>query len=160
MIEVKTELDDVGRVFRSLGWYARMSRDAARASVWRPVRIVPALIALATRETDGRVAANADLIRTALPGRVASLAAWIDEPTVAAPEPSLALIDPLSRRRAWLRRPRASGGRAVAPYADYRGAAEAMRRRSRPDSPGESSDVGAGSRTPRLQPVPARRPRV
>jgi transcriptional regulator with XRE-family HTH domain len=68
VIEVKTQIDDFGRILRSLGWYVRSSRDAARSLGWRPRMVVTALIALATVETDARLAANLDLIRNDLPG--------------------------------------------------------------------------------------------
>lgn len=135
VIEVKTELDDVGRILRSLGWYVRSSRDAARAVGWRPVRIVPALMVLATRETDARIAANADLVRNGLPGSATTLGTWIDDPSKAPPKPSVALVDPRSRRRAWLRRTRSDGGRAAAPYADYRAAAQALTDANPPPRP-------------------------
>jgi len=127
VIEVKTQIDDFGRVLRSLGCYARSSRDAARSLGWRPRIVVPALIALASVETDSRLAANVDLIRNELPGDADSLAAWVDDPATKAPKPSVALIDPISRRRAWLWRTRADGRRRPAAYADYRAAAAAMR---------------------------------
>ena len=62
VIEVKTEIDDLGRILRSIGWYTRSSRDAARAMGWRPEVVLPVLVALATVENDTRVTMNADLI--------------------------------------------------------------------------------------------------
>jgi transcriptional regulator with XRE-family HTH domain len=123
VIEIKTEIDDFGRILRSIGWYARSSRDAARAGGWRPRIVVPALLALATVETDGRLSANADLVRNGLPGGAIDLAAWIDDPSGPRPQPTMALIDPISRRRAWLRRTRTQGRRSASPYGDYRDAA-------------------------------------
>jgi len=140
VIEIKTELDDFGRIQRSLGWYGRSSRDSARALGWRARGIFPVLIALATVETDARLSANVDLIRNDLPGGADVLAAWIDDPHVPPPKPTVALIDPISRRRAWLWRTRVDGRRSAAPYGDYhdaarrlggpgRAAAQALRRR-------------------------------
>jgi transcriptional regulator with XRE-family HTH domain len=126
VIEIKTEVDDFGRILRSLGWYARSSRDAARALGWRPRRIVPVLIALATVETDARLTANADLIGNELPGGAEALAAWIDDPARTPPNPSIAMIDPVGRRRAWLWRTRADGRRSASPYRDYRDAARRL----------------------------------
>jgi predicted pyridoxine 5'-phosphate oxidase superfamily flavin-nucleotide-binding protein len=85
--------------------------------------IVPVLIALATVETDARLAANIDLVRNDLSGGAADLAAWIDDSTAATPKPAIALIDPATRRRAWLWRTRSDGRRSAAPYRDYRDAA-------------------------------------
>jgi hypothetical protein len=123
VIEVKTEIDDVGRIVRSLGWYVRSSRDAGRALGWRPRVILPVLLALATVETDARFAAGGDLLRNELSGGAGDLAAWIDDATAAIPRPTIALIDPVTRRRAWLWRTRSDGRRSPAPYRDYRDAA-------------------------------------
>jgi transcriptional regulator with XRE-family HTH domain len=123
VIEVKTEIDDIGRILRSLGWYVRSSRDAAQAVGWRPRIIVPILLALATVETDTRLAANSDVVRNDLSGGAGDLAAWIENPTAATPKPTIALIDPVTRRRAWLWRTRSDGRRSPAPYRDYRDAA-------------------------------------
>jgi hypothetical protein len=129
VIEIKTEIDDLGRVLRSIGWYVRSARDAARGLGWRPRLVVPALIALATVETDGRITANADLVRNDLPGGADGLASWVDDAMAATPMPTIALIDPVSRRHAWLWRTRLTGRRSPAPYENYRVAAEALRRR-------------------------------
>jgi transcriptional regulator with XRE-family HTH domain len=123
VIEVKTEINDVGRLLRSLGWYARSCREAAQSVGWRPRLVVPALIGLATEEVDARLIANADLIRNALPDNADRLAAWMDDASAEAPRPAVGLIDPLSRRRAWLRRTRGDRRRAPPPYRDYRDAA-------------------------------------
>jgi hypothetical protein len=126
VIEVKTEIDDVGRILRSLGWYVRSGRNAAVALGWRPRRIVPVLLALATTETDARLVAAHDLIRSSLPGAADALAASIHDAAVPLSRPSLALIDPRRRRRAWLVRPRWDGRRTPAPYADLRQAAAVL----------------------------------
>jgi transcriptional regulator with XRE-family HTH domain len=128
IIEVKTELNDVGRLLRSLGWYARSCRDAAHSIGWRPRLVVPALIALATVETDARLIANAELVRNALPDDADRLAAWIDDPSAETPRPAVGLIDPLSRRHAWLRRTRSDHRRTTSPYRDYRDAANQLAR--------------------------------
>jgi transcriptional regulator with XRE-family HTH domain len=123
VIEVKTEINDVGRLLRSLGWYARSCRDAAQSIGWRPRLVVPALIALATVEVDARLIANADLVRHSLPDNADRLAAWIENASAETPRPAVGLIDPLSRRHAWLRRTRSDHRRTPSPYRDYRDAA-------------------------------------
>jgi transcriptional regulator with XRE-family HTH domain len=126
VIEIKTEIDDFGRILRSIAWYGRSSRGAAWATGWRPRIVVLALLALATVETDIRLAGNADLIRNELPGGAVQLAAWIDDPSVPPPKPTVALVAPISRRRAWLLRTRAQGRRSAPPYGDYRDAARRL----------------------------------
>lgn len=126
VIEIKTEIDDFGRILRSIDWYARSSRDAARAFGWRVRGVFPVLIALATVETDARLTANADLIRNSLPGGADRLAAWIDDPAAAPAQPTIALVNPRSRRHAWLLRTRSDGRRSMPPYRDYRDAARRL----------------------------------
>ena len=126
VIEVKTEIDDFGRVLRTVGWYVRSSRDAARAFGWRPRFVLPVLIALATVETDARLTMNADLVRNDLPGGAEHLVAWIDDSSAERPRPTIALVDPLSRRRGWLWRTRLDGRRSTPPYRDYRDAARRL----------------------------------
>jgi hypothetical protein len=129
VIEIKTEIDDLGRLLRTIGWYVRSSREAVAPFGWRPRRIVPMVISLATREADARLTANVDLVRHAFPGGADAFGSWIEDPDVPQPEPSVAFIDPRSRSQAWLRRPRMHGGRASIPYRDYADAAASLRRR-------------------------------
>jgi transcriptional regulator with XRE-family HTH domain len=131
VIEVKTEIDDVGRVLRSLGWYVRSSRVAAQSHGWSPRLIVPVLLCLATTETDARLAAIKDQLRIELPGRARELSDWIVDPTAKVAPPSLALVDPRSRRQGWLIRTWSDGRRSPAPYRDYRDAAAALRASAR-----------------------------
>lgn len=123
VIEIKTEIDDFGRILRSLGWYVRSSRAAALAMGWRPRSIVPVLIALATVETDARLSSNVELVRNELPGGAVALSDWINDERADRAGPSVGLIDPRSRRTAWLWRTRIDGRRSVAPYRNYADAA-------------------------------------
>ncbi len=126
VIEVKTQIDDAGRLLRTVGWYVRSSRAAADQFGWRPRRIVPVVALLATVEADTRLTASADLVRQSFPGGADRLGRWIADPELPQPDPSVVLIDPRSRRDAWLRRPRVDGGRALLPYRDYGDAATAL----------------------------------
>jgi transcriptional regulator with XRE-family HTH domain len=147
IIEIKTEIDDFGRILRSLGWYVRSSRDAARADGWRPRVLVPVLIALATAETDARLVGSGDLVRHDLPGGADALAAWIGDPSAPGPTPTVALVDPASRRSAWLRRTRLDGRRSAAPYRDYADAARRLRRATRTP---RATTAAATSRSPAI----------
>jgi transcriptional regulator with XRE-family HTH domain len=157
VIEVKTRVDDLGRTLRTLGWYARSGHDAAGRLGWSCRRVVPVLLCLATAETDARIAFAADQLRVELPGRARALLAWIDNPDAPPAQPSLALIDPHGRRRAWLRQTRTDGRRSKAPYLDGR-----MERQNAPsaltgaaagiaDRPGAgiADSAGRGGRAPR-----------
>jgi transcriptional regulator with XRE-family HTH domain len=164
VIEVKTEIDDLGRTLRSLGWYVRSSRDAALRLGWRPRRIVPVLFLLATVEAEARLAANVDLIRASLPGQADQLCAWIDDPRLSPAAATLGLIDPRSRRREWLRRTRSDGRRSTTPYANLAAAAAIIRPApiGRPPH-ADSRDprrraISEPLPPPRPRPRPARRP--
>lgn len=159
VIEVKTELLDVGEVARQLGWYEREGVAAARQFGWRPQRIVGALLLLATADVDRRLSENRLVLGEVFPGRATELARLIANESgravarvaadVAAPArmaelaapaaPAaavrfLALIDPRSRARHWLRRSTVDGRRSKAPYQSY---ADFMRvaRTGRPGRP-------------------------
>jgi transcriptional regulator with XRE-family HTH domain len=123
VIEVKTTIDDVGRLLRTLGWYTRSSRQAAHARGWRPAQITRLVAVLASDEVDARIGANRGLLDRELPGDPDAMLRWIGDPSGPLPDGTLALMDPLSRRKRWLLRPRGLGRRSPAPYRDYRDAA-------------------------------------
>jgi hypothetical protein len=50
VIEVKTEIDDVGRIERTLAWYQREAWSVARRLGWRPSRVAAWLLLLATEQ--------------------------------------------------------------------------------------------------------------
>jgi len=126
IVEVKTRFDDAGRILRTLGWYTRSSRDAAEALGWKPRRIVPTLLLLATIETDARLTGQRDLVLERLPGGSRELGRWLDDPASSPGGPSRAFIDPASRRRGWLQRDRIDGRRTPLPYLDFRDAARRL----------------------------------
>lgn len=128
-IEVKTRLDDIGGVLRTLGWYVRSCREAAERFGWRPRDITPTLLVLATSESDARITASADLLRNHLAGGAGQLLATLDDPTAPRPEPTIALFDPRRRGPRWLIRPRIDGGRSRMPYLDYADAARVLNAR-------------------------------
>lgn len=119
VIEVKTELHDLGQIERTLGWYEREAWAAARRQAWRPRRVVGTLLLLATEANDERIASNRDTLSTGFPIRAAALTTCLS--TGVAPDRgrSLALIDPRSKRRQWLRPARVDGRRSRSPYVDY-----------------------------------------
>ncbi len=125
--EIKTEVDDVGRIQRTIGWYADQAPVASRSLGWRPLSTTVALLILCSAENDRAVRLNLDLLKNCFPGSTRALADWARSPDAPRPAGCLAMIDPLSRRADWLR-PSASDGRSsAAPYRDYRAAAMAIR---------------------------------
>lgn len=133
VIEIKTELHDLGQIERTMGWYEREAWAAARRLGWRPVRVVSALVVLMTSEVEGRVRENVAAIASGFRVRGSALARWVADPSHewARGARGLALIDPHSRRREWLRPTWTDGRRTPPPYADYADAVRRLARRSR-----------------------------
>jgi DNA-binding XRE family transcriptional regulator len=127
-IEVKTEIDDVGRIQRTLAWYEREAWSAARRFGWRPRSAWAGLFVLCTTENDARVRSNREILADSFPARARVLSSWLAAPDVPIPSRGLAMIDPRTRRADWLRPTMSDGRRSPAPYADYRAAAVALRR--------------------------------
>ena len=127
--EIKTELDDLGRIQRTVSWYEREAWVAARRIGWRPRSVTTGLLLLCSSENDARASANAQLLKQAFPGRARELRTWLTTAGTGPCPTSLAMIDPRSRRIDWLRATRSDGRRSAAPYENYRAAAQALRRR-------------------------------
>jgi transcriptional regulator with XRE-family HTH domain len=139
VVEVKTELMDVGRVQRTLGWYGSRAMAAARSRGWRPDWTQACLLVLATDAVDRALQGNRIFIREAFPMRAAALAEIVaGQAGPASGERALAMIDPLSRRQRWLRPTRLDGRTSRAPHPDYAAVARRMtvRRSGRSGSAG------------------------
>ncbi|MEW5991728.1 MAG: helix-turn-helix transcriptional regulator [Chloroflexota bacterium] len=120
VIEVKTEIHDLGQIERTLGWYEREAWSASRRIGRRPMRAAGSLLLLASRDNDDRVAENAGSIRAGFAIKSRQLGEIVDAGSVPAPRTrAIAMIDPESRRRAWCRPLWIDGRRTPAPYTDY-----------------------------------------
>jgi transcriptional regulator with XRE-family HTH domain len=122
MIEVKTELLDLGSIERTMNWYLREAWSAARRLGWRPTRVRGCLLVLSTEVVEQRIRENRDTLGRVFPIRAQALSSLVEtgSPGVAMPPgKALALIDPRSRREVWLRATRVDGRRTPAPYTDY-----------------------------------------
>lgn len=120
VIEIKTQLDDLGQVERSLAWYEREAAAAARRLGWRQRRVSSWLLLLATSAADSRVVENRDALSAAFPGRAPGMIGSLRGSDPGAVEGrAFAMIDPRSRRRTWLIRSRVDGRRTPAPYLHY-----------------------------------------
>ena len=124
VIELKTVIDDIGRLERQVGWYERNVASVVPAA-WTPSRRCRWVLVLATAEVDQAMAHHRDVLATAFPARATEMRA-----TLAGAEPrsgsGLALIDPRSRRRDWLIPSRVDGRRTPAPYQDLRAAIRSL----------------------------------
>jgi transcriptional regulator with XRE-family HTH domain len=128
VIEIKTELRDLGAIERSLNGYLRDVRAVASSFGWRPRAMSPVLLVLTTATNDEAIRANRAVLDAAFPGRAADLRRLVSgRPTDR--ERFIATIDPRSRRRLWLVPTVIDGRRSAAPYADYIDAARALESR-------------------------------
>jgi len=123
VIEIKTDLDDLGRIERQIGWYERVMWTTDIARSWRPQQVRSWLLVLATAQVEDSIARNRELLAAAFPARAAAMRRILDG-TAATDTPTrgMALVDPRRRGREWLLPSRIDGRRSAAPYAD-RGAA-------------------------------------
>lgn len=120
VIELKTEIRDIGAIERSLGWYEHEAWAAARRLNWRPRQVVGCLLLLDTDANAARLTDNRATFRAGFPIRASILRGIVDDGALP-PRGSraVAVIDPRSRRRDWLRPSRLDGRPTPAPYADY-----------------------------------------
>jgi transcriptional regulator with XRE-family HTH domain len=121
VIELKTEIHDLGQIDRTLGWYEREAWTAARRLGWRPTRVTRCLLLLMTDQNDATVHFNRESLRRLYPTRARALAALVGGTSIELPQGghALAMVDPRSKRRSWIRPTRDDGRRVPAPYADY-----------------------------------------
>jgi transcriptional regulator with XRE-family HTH domain len=126
VIEIKTRLDDLGAIERQLGWYERSSFGVARRSGWRPRRTIGWLLVLASDEVEAVVRSNRELMAQAFPTRARAMADLLIDPEMRAGPRGMALIDPTTKRRAWLAPSRVDGRRSRAPFTDYGDAARRL----------------------------------
>jgi transcriptional regulator with XRE-family HTH domain len=125
IVEIKTSIDDIGRLERQIGWYARAVATAVPAA-WQPARVVAWVLALASADVDEVIARHRAILASGFPGRAASMREVLDGSALAPDARGLALIDPRSRRRDWLLSLRVDGRRVPAPYQDRAGAARIL----------------------------------
>jgi transcriptional regulator with XRE-family HTH domain len=118
VVEVKTQLRDVGGLLRQVGWYERATWQVARALGWRAREVCCLVAFLATDENDAALEAHRAMVDTAFPLRGRGLQAALD---VRGPFDGwgLTLIDPRRRGdRIWVAL-RQDGRRHPAPYGSY-----------------------------------------
>ena len=141
VIEIKTEIHDLGALERTLGWYEREAWMAARRWGWRPRVVLGGVILLATDANDTTLRENSASIGLGFPIRSRELFAVVAEGRLERRARFVAMIDPRSRRAAWLRPTALDGRRTPAPYADY---TSYLARRQRPTKITRKAEVGRG----------------
>lgn len=130
VVEVKTELHDIGQVERTLGWYEREAWAAARRLGWRPRAATACLAVLDTDANVERLLANRSVFERSFPLRAAHVGEWLRAPgsTLARGHRIVGMIDPRARRHSWLRPTRLEGRRSPAAFADYADAHRVLER--------------------------------
>jgi transcriptional regulator with XRE-family HTH domain len=125
VIEVKTSIDDLGRIERQLGWYRGAVATVIPAS-WKPTNVVSWLLVLATAEADEAIGRHREAFERAFPVRAPRMREVAAGRAPSAGDRGVALIDPRSRRRDWLIAARVDGRRTPLPYQDRGGAARIL----------------------------------
>ena len=125
VIEIKTSVDDIGRLERQVGWYTGAVATAIPSS-WQPVRVASWVLGLATNEVDQAIARHREVMEQAFPVRALRMRDVVAGTQPMADERGLALVDPRSRRRHWLIAARTDGRRTPLPYQDRAGAARVL----------------------------------
>ncbi len=126
IIEVKTELGDIGLLQRQVSWYERAAWDAARREGWQPRRAISAVLMLATQSSFGRIGDNRALLRESFPMSARDLDLALTGGGDGRSRPrGMALIDPYNRSCRWLLATPLAGRVHPPAYADY---ADFMRR--------------------------------
>jgi transcriptional regulator with XRE-family HTH domain len=130
VIEVKTQIEDLGAIERSIDWHVRGARRAAERLGWRARAVAAWVTALASDEIEEELRRNRALWESAFPRRAREMALTASAPEEIVQGRGLALIDPRSRRRDWLIRARVDGRRSPPPYRGYADFMGHVRRRS------------------------------
>ena len=131
VVEIKTEIVDIGAIERTLNWYRREAFRVARRFGWQPRQVNAALLLLDSRSNDDRVTSNQTVFRQAFPARAPQLREVIAGSGSPPVEDFLAMIDPRSRRRDWIRATHVDGRRTASAYLDYIDAARRLERHRR-----------------------------
>ena len=118
VVEVKTSIDDMGDIERQLDWYLREAPTLARSLSWHPVMTVGWVLALATTSVDEVLRRNRPVVARGFPGRARDMRLIAMGADVESAPRGIALIDPRSRRKAWLLSSAIDGRRTSAPYRD------------------------------------------
>jgi hypothetical protein len=120
VIEVKTEIHDLGYLDRQLGRYERRSWAIAHELGWRPRAVTVALLILWTAQNDRRLVADRAWFAGRFKLRARDLARLIEDPEHVPDRGAraLAMVDPRSRRARWTIATRLDGRYTRAPYAD------------------------------------------
>ena len=131
VVEIKTELRDVGGLQRQVGWYQRAAPSVARSFGWAVRSAVVVVAFLATDANDSALMANRDTFTAAFPLRGSAIRDLLVERIAPPVRPGwgLVMIDPRRRGERLWAAARLEGRRTPAPYRSYADFMETSRRR-------------------------------
>lgn len=134
VIEVKTQIDDIGALQRQVGWYERRAWSAARSVEWRPSAVVTLVVVLATADNAEKLGANRLLLAPEFGLTAAALRQLVDGGMAPGRNRrrAIAMIDPYDRSRAWVSRSPVEGRARPARYSNLSDFLS-FRTRRRPD---------------------------
>ncbi len=118
VIEVKTEIRDIGALERQVGWYVREAPGAARRIGWRPRTIAGLVVCLASAAVDSMLIANRAYLEASFPIRGRVVRAVIATDVVMRGR-GIVMVDPARRGASCLVGLAVDGRRSPAPYRDY-----------------------------------------
>lgn len=150
VIEVKTEIRDVGGLERQMSWYLREAWAAAKRLDWKPRSVSGVVVCLATAAVDAVALANRDELAAAFPIRGRAVRAVLVG-GAAIERRGLIFIDPLRRGTAGLMTLAADGRRTPAPYRDYAAFLRARPAKAKPGS-GAATPAGRGGTAAAVRP--------
>ena len=126
VVEIKTRLDDLGAIERQVAWYERSARDVSGSLGWHATRTEVWLLALASDEVERTIALNRDLLDQSFPLRAPEMLLRLEGKGVSPAGRGLGLVNPSSKRRAWILRSRVDGRRSGVPFLHYADAARRL----------------------------------
>jgi transcriptional regulator with XRE-family HTH domain len=131
IIEVKTDLPDVGGLQRQVTWYEREAPYAARRLGWHPASTNVIVICLSSAAVAARLREHRELLGPAFPGDPRTAERWLRDPGASPPAGRTLALTDLARRRDPALQPSGLHGRGIRPaYRDYAHAASILRARS------------------------------
>jgi HTH-type transcriptional regulator/antitoxin HipB len=131
IVEVKTDLPDIGGLQRQVAWYEREGPYAARRLGWQPASTTVLVVCLNTAAVARRLRDHRDLLAPAFPGDPRAAERWLRDAGASRPIGRTLAITDLAPRRGPALEPSGLHGRSVRPaYRDYAHAASVLASRA------------------------------